>query len=171
MRNGRNEIVGCNGEVLYACAFEVVQVLLDLRFPLSWRRLVDRELYCTARVVDNLRPKRRVFCADVLVVEADQLAESEDVSVEFNPELHLTLINICDDVVDFSQPYRVRLAFDGNKAWREYASVLVTFDERMDGVAVGRDRRTLQHAMIILQHHRIAYSIGPPLYRLLVGPV
>ena len=52
--DGSNEVVGGDGEVLYACSFEVVQVFLDLGFSSSLCRLVDWELYSPGLVLDHL---------------------------------------------------------------------------------------------------------------------
>src|SRR5207247_8607654 len=118
-----------------------------------------------------LCPERGVFGADVLIVEADELAEAEHVAIKLDPVLHLPLFDVCNDVVYFLETYWVRFSFDGNEAGGEDSSVLIAFDERVYGVSIGGDRAAFQISRVVLQDCWIPYSFGASLYSLLVGPV
>src|SRR5712692_8186935 len=95
-----DKVVRGNGQMLDTGTFEIVQVFLYLGFSLSLSRLVNWKLDCAGGISHYLGSQRRVFSADVLVVEADELGEPEDLAIEFDPEIHLALFHVRYDVVN-----------------------------------------------------------------------
>ena len=98
--DGGDDVVGGQRDVLHARAAVELEELLDLRPPPALGRLVDRELDPAAAVRDDLRHQRRVLGADVLVVEAGEQREAQDLAVEVDPLVHLPFLDVGDDVVD-----------------------------------------------------------------------
>jgi len=93
--------------------------------------------------------------------------------VELDPVVHLSELDVADDVVDRPQPDAGRgppvrpgdLLETGQKRPR----VLLAVDERVDVLAVGSDRRALNTAEVILDPVRLDDSACASLHGLPVG--
>ena len=163
--NRGDDVVGADRHVLDARAAIKVEILLDLRFLLALRRLVDRKLHAVARVGHHLRAQRGVFGRDVLVVERDQLREAEDASVEVAPRVHLAPADVADAVIDELQAGLARVPMRLarlDEARHEDPGVAVALDERVHGVAVGGDRRPNDAAVCVVETSAAAITMRAP---------
>ncbi len=142
-----------------------------LRFSLSRRRLVDRKLNRPAGITHDLGAEGGVFSADVLVIEADELGEPENVAVELYPVVHFSLFHIGDHMVDVLQANGLGLPWEGRVSWGEYSAVIVTLNEGMHGIAVGRDSGASDGAMIVFEFFGCLYSLGATSKGFFVCPV
>ena len=68
MTHGGDDVVRCHGDVLYACAAVVVDVLLNLATTTSGRRFVDWHLDRFFIVGNDDRPQSRVLRVHRLIV-------------------------------------------------------------------------------------------------------
>ena len=135
-----------------------LEVLVDLALALALGRLVDRELDLALAVRHHLRHQRGVLGRDVVVAEVDHLGHPEDALVELDPLVHLAELDVADDVVEREQADTVavsRRRFLRDVARQVRAFVVPTGDERVHDVAVGRDRRELDAAELVLVHGRL----------------
>ena len=121
-----------------------------LGFSLSCGGLVDRELDRPAGISHDLGAEGGVFGADVLVVEADELGEPENVAVELYPIVHLSLFHVGDYMVDVFQAYRLLFPWEWCVSWGEYSAIVVTLNERVHSIAVGCDGGASDGAVIVL---------------------
>src|SRR5207247_9472467 len=87
-----------------------------------------------------------------------------------DPIVHLSLFDICHDVVDALKSNWLSSAFDGHEPWSKDALVPVSFDKRVNCVPVGRDSRALEDPMVVLQASRSSDSLSSSLDCLVVGP-
>ena len=159
------------GDVLRARAVVELEVLLDLALPLPFGRLVDRELDLPLAVRHHLRHQRRVLGRDVLVGEVDHLRHAEDALVELDPVLHAAELDVADDVVDREQPdlrLPTRCRLERDVAGEVRAFVVAPADERVHDVAVGRDRRELDTAELVLHPLRLGHALRTALHGLTV---
>ena len=85
-----------------------LQILFDLRFALALGRLVDRKLHALVAVRHHLRHQRRIFRADVVVVEVLVHAEAHHVAIEIHPAVHLAPADVAHHVVDILQAHGAR---------------------------------------------------------------
>ena len=135
-----------------------LEVLLDLALPLALGRLVDRELDLPLAVRHHLRHERGVLGRDVLVREVRELREAEHARVEVDPLVHAPELDVADDVVDRDQadPAR-RPSVRGDRLvpGQVRPRVLGAVDERVDVVAVGRDRGELDAPRVVLDPVRL----------------
>ena len=152
-----------------------VEELVDLRLAPALGGLVDRELDAARAVGDDLRHQRRVLGRDRLVGEVQHLGHAEDALVEGDPLLHRAELDVADDVVDREQvlagPGDRRHAIGATRlvAGQEGAAMVAVLDERVDRVAVGRDRREADDAAGIAQLVRRDEALGAGLDRVLPG--
>src|SRR5207245_447640 len=86
-------------------------------------RLVDRELDRPGGVTHDLGAKGGVLSADVFVVEADELGETENVAVEFYPVVHLSFFDVSDDIVYVFQSYWLSFPLESFLAYCLWAAV------------------------------------------------
>ena len=98
-----------------------------------------------------------------VVVEVQQLGEAEHVAVEVHPVVELALLDVADDVVDGAQPdvrpdRRVRQVLGAIARFEHVAAVAGPVDERVHGVAVRRDLRQLELAVIVDLGPRFAHG-------------
>ena len=107
-----------------------LQILVDLGFLLSLRRLVERELDPTVSIGDDLGHQRRVLGGDRLVVEGDQLGETEDVGVVLDPLVHGAELDVADAVIDVleSNALSITDSGEGNEAGHERTLVVLALD-------------------------------------------
>src|SRR5580700_3117148 len=155
--DGSGDVVRPNGHVLNPGAAVEIQILLDLRFFLALRGLVDRKLHEVAWIRHHLRAKCRVFGRDVLIVERDELREAKDPAVEIAPGVHLAPTDVADTMIDKREARLLRrrealARFD--KAGRENAGIAVALDKRVDGIAIRRDRRSYEPPAVIVEGGR-----------------
>ena len=136
--------------MLHARAAVEIEVLLDLGFPFSLGRLVDRELDPARSVRHHLRHERGVFGRDVLVVEMLELAEPHDVAVVGDVAVHVPQRHVPDHVVDVEERAGLDPGAGRAIAGKERALVVRPVDEGVDRVTVGGDRRPANHAVLVL---------------------
>ncbi len=111
--------------------------------------------------------KRRVFGVDVLVVEADEALEPQDVAVPVGPVVHLPELDVADDVVDAQDADVLAGHVALDVARKERAVVVVLRDERVQRLAVGVDRRAADAAVPVGDVVRLDGGRGAPAHRLL----
>ena len=92
--------------MLHAGAVIELQILFDLRFALALGGLIDRELHALVAVRHHLRHQRRVFRADVFVIEMFEQPETHHVAIEIHPAIHLAPAHVADHVIDVLQARR-----------------------------------------------------------------
>ena len=95
-----HDVVRGDRDVLRARALVELQILVDLRFALGNRRLVERELHLAGAAGDDLAHQRRVVGGDVVADELGHVREAHDALVELDPLVHLAQLDVADDVVD-----------------------------------------------------------------------
>src|SRR5688500_2829208 len=157
-RDGRDDVLRLERDVLDAGAAVELEVLVDLALPLPLGRLVDRELDLAAAVRHHLRHERRVLGLDLVVAEVDDVRHPEDALVELDPVVHPAELDVADDVVERAQSdARPSLAVFGRSAvaGEVRPRVLAAVDERVDRVAVGADRGELDAAELVLDPVRL----------------
>ena len=168
-RDRLHDVLDCERDVLHAGAAVELEVLLDLALALALGRLVDRELDLPLAVRHHLRHERRVLGRDVLVREVRELREAEHPLVELDPLVHPAELDVADDVVDGDEPDAARRSAvrrDRDGARQVRARVLGAVDEGVDVVAVRRDRRELDAAVVVLDPVRLDDAARAALDRL-----
>ena len=135
--------------MLHARAAVELQVLVDLALALPGGRLVDRKLDRVAVVGHHDAHQRAVLGVDVLVVEADEPLEAEDPRVPVGPVVHLSELDVADDVVDAQDADVVTGHVARRVAGQERSVVVVERDERVQRVAVRVDRRAAHSPVLI----------------------
>ncbi len=140
-RDGGEDVVGGEGDVLDAGAVVEVEVLFDLRFAAAFGGLVDGELDVAVAVGHDFGHERGVFGGDVVVVEVLVEREAHDLGVEVDPLVHGVPADVADDVVDVEQADGAGDGVFGHGAvaGQEGAGVVVALDEGVERVAVGGD--------------------------------
>src|SRR6185437_1269041 len=74
------------------------------------------------------------------------------VAVELDIPVHIAQRYIADHVVDMQQSRRTAYPISlvhGNVTWQEHTAILPAFDESMNSLSVGRNRRELHLAIVI----------------------
>ena len=168
-RDRAHDVLRLHRDVLDAGAAVELEVLLDLALALALGRLVDRELDLPLAVRHDLGHERRVLGRDVLVREVRELREAEHPRVELDPLVHPAELDVADDVVDRDEPDAARgsaVRRDRLEARQVRARVLGAIDERVDVVAVRRDRGELDAAMVVLDPVRLDDAASAALDRL-----
>ena len=158
--------------MLDAGAAEVLQVLLDLALALPLGGLVDRELDLPLPVGHHLRHERGVLGVDLLVGEVDDVREAHRALVELDPVVHPAELHVADHVVDRFQADTGRgpavRPSDFLKTGEERTGVLVAVHERVDVLAVRRDRRQLDAPEVVLDPVGVDYAARTALHRLAI---
>ena len=129
--------------MLHAGSAIEIQVLFYLGFSLALRGLVDRKAYLLISVRHDFRHQRRVFGRDVLIIEMLKHAKTHNVSVEFNPAVHLSPAHVADHVIDIEKPGRATdeiVSGHSLKSRQESSVVRAALDKRMHGIAIELDR-------------------------------
>ncbi len=145
-----------------------LDVLVDLALALALGGLVDRELDLALAVRHDLRHERRVLGLDLVVAEVEDVRHPEDALVELDPVVHLAELDVSDDVVDVREAEP-----PGNSVRRrryvprlERPGVVAAVHERVNRVAVRRDRRGLDRAEVVLERLRLGDAARAALRRL-----
>ena len=152
-------------DVLHTRTVIELEIFIDLRLLLALGRLVDRELDAAVAIAHHLRHQRRVLGADRLVVEREDVGEAQHILVELDPGIHPAQLDVADTVIDILEPGAAGLERRRGRleARQEQAAVIATLHDRVDGVAIGADRRNDDLAIGIADHFRIARRRGPAL--------
>ena len=146
-----------------------LEVLVDLALALALGRLVDRELDLPLAVRHHLRHERGVLGRDVVVAEVDHLGHPEHLLVERDPVRpcgRARRSRRCGRSRAGRLPSSARSPTPRDVAREVRAFVAVAADERVHDVAVGRDRRELDLAEVVLDRpaarRRRARRAAPP---------
>ena len=176
-------VVGAEREVLHARRVVVpVEVFLDLALLLAFGGLVDRHLDEVIAARHHLRHERRVFGANVLIVEVLEHREAQHLLIPRHPVVHLAFLNVADRVIDILEAAGVclvvrveREVLDLAEAGHERAAVLhgrqaIRAGARHKGVhsaAVGLDARERHGAVLVRVGLRLIRALAAVLDRLL----
>src|SRR5262249_41847263 len=98
--NRRDDILGRDCDMLDPFAIVKIKILFDLRLLLSFRRFVDRELHKAIAITHDLAHQSGILGRDILVIEAQDVAETHHILIELDPRIHLVPANITDTMVD-----------------------------------------------------------------------
>ncbi len=152
-----DDVVGCERDVLDAGTPVELEILVDLALLAPFGRLVDGELDPAIPVRHDLRHQGAVFGGDVLVVEADDLAEAQHVPVEADPVIHPAQLDVADTMVDVLEPGGRRLVGAAHRleAGEEDAAVVPALDQGVNGLSVGADRGGDRFPVAVPQHGRL----------------
>ncbi len=133
-----------------------LQILLDLRFLPPLRRLVDRKLHPPIPIRHHLRHQRRIFRADVVIVEMLVQLEPHHVAIKIHPPVHLPPTHVAHHVVDMHQPHRPRHRVLRHRfiPWKKHAAIPGPLDERMHRISVRGDRRRPHFPLLVLMNRR-----------------
>ena len=102
----------------------------------------------------------------------EDVRHPEHALVELDPVVHPAELDVADDVVDVQEADAaagVAVRRHGDVAGQERAAVVGTVHERVDGVAVGRDRGALDLAELVLVGLRLHDAASAARDRLAVG--
>ena len=128
-------------------------------------------------VGDHLAHQRRVVGGDVVADELGHVREAHDPVVEVHPLVHVAELDVADDVVEgLEEPLRLTLALDpaglrGLVARQVGPVVARAVDEGVPGLAVGRDGRDPDGAVLVGQVLGLAYDGRAGAHRLGDAPV
>ena len=148
---GLIDVLRSHRDVLNTRAIVVIQILLDLAFLLAFRRLIYRKLAFPRAVLHHLAHQCAVFGADILVGEVHQVIESEHVLKPLRPIVHLSEVDVSDDVVDRFQAHGLQpVGFNLFEPRCEGAAVVLPVDEPEHAIPGVLDFRRDQRAVFIL---------------------
>ena len=120
----------------------------------------------------HLAHQGRVLGLDLVVAEVDDVGHPEHALVELDPAVHLTELDVADDVVDRDQAgaaAAMPVRRQRDVAGEVRPVVLGPVDEGVDALAVGRDRRELDPPVLVLDPLRVCDAARSALQRLTVG--
>src|SRR5579884_3579748 len=151
--DGADDVGRRERDVLRAGAAVELDVLLDLALALALGRLVDRELDLPGAVRHDLGHEGRILGLDLVVPEVEDVRHPEHALVELDPVVHPAELDVADDVVDVREADAlpgVPVLRHRDVAGQERPAVVATVDERVDRVAVRRDRGAFDQAELVL---------------------
>jgi len=137
-----DDILSAHRNVLDSRAAVVVNVLLDLRLPLSIGRLVDGHLDLLIEVSHHNRAQSRVLGVHHLVIYTPETMEVKHFHVPRSRGFHLTVGLVADAMIDGPQIWAWQVVVEHlmqvmrHVPWQEWALVVTALDERVDSVAV-----------------------------------
>lgn len=142
-RDGFDDVVGVESDMLNAWAAVIVDKLLNLRFLLAIGRLVNCQQHRFLVVGDNNCAQCRIFSVNQRIVHRPEAMELQAASVPISNRFHLQLrlvsVNVIDEVqIDFREIFENRVVAGVMHliAGKENSFVTAFVDQRVGCVAV-----------------------------------
>jgi hypothetical protein len=150
--------------MLHAGAAVEFEVLVDLRTPLTHRRLVQRELHPVISAGDHLGHQRGVLSSDVFTDELPEVGEAHHSVIETDPFFHSAEFNVGRAMVEGLEVLRRvvgRLAtkdrLGGDETGQEHPGVAGPVDQRMPGLAEAGDSGRPDGAVFVARVVRLRH--------------
>ena len=164
-------------DVLNTSSTVVIDILLDLRFPLSISRLINWHFHSLVKISDDNWSERRVLCVNNAIINWPESVEIKHLLIPLSNSLHLEIWLISNAMIYLKKlnrwHYSVKffLQVMSFESWQEESFVINSLDESVNCIAICSNGSNNDWAILILQCFRSFDTFGSPRHCFIMDPL